>query len=139
MSRDASIAFDWADGHYQFRLPLKQVQELQEKTDCGPFFLLQRLINGNWRFEDLRETIRLGLIGGGTEPAKAMALVQRYVDPPRPMIESVAPARLILGAAVMGAPDGEEPGKPEAVKDGEAMNSPEENSPLPPYTELPQP
>ena len=72
MSRDASVTFDWADGTYKFRLPYGQIAELQEKTGCGPQFLLSRIIDGSWKVDDLRETIRLGLIGGGTEPIAAL-------------------------------------------------------------------
>ncbi len=111
MSRNASITFEWADGEYTFRLPIAQVEELQEKTGCGPYFLFNRIAEGQWRIADLRETIRLGLIGGGLEPIKARTLVLRYVDD-RPYAESIKPAQAILGAALIGAPDGEKPGKP---------------------------
>lgn len=110
MSRDASTSFPWADrtaeeGGYRFRLGIGESRELQEKTDCGLLYLLQqRVLAGAWRIDDLRETIRLGLIGGGLAPADALVLVSRYVDD-RPWIESVQPAARILTAAVFGAPD----------------------------------
>lgn len=112
MSRDARVTFEWADGTYVFRLPYGQLAELQEKTGCGPQFLLTRIIDGSWKVEDLVETIRLGLIGGGTEPVAAARLVQRYVKD-RPLIESVIPARVILSAALFGVEGEEWPGKDE--------------------------
>lgn len=115
MSRSASVTLEWADGEYPFRLGIKQIEELQEKTDCGPYFLLSRLLNGTWKVHDARETIRLGLIGGGMAPDKAITLVKRYVDD-RPLLESVKPASAILSAACIGAPDGEEPGKGKAAR-----------------------
>lgn len=133
MSRNASIALEWADSEYVFRLPLGQLRELQEKTDCGPLFLFNRIVAGQWRIDDLRETIRLGLIGGGMEPAKAHTLVKRYVDD-RPFTESIKPAQAILGAALIGAPDGEKPGKAKRQRTA-AKPSQTEDSPLPPSTE----
>jgi hypothetical protein len=134
MSRDGKVTFDWGDGTYTFRLGLGEVEELQEKTDCGPYFLLQRINGGTWKVHDLRETIRLGLIGGGTEPGKALSLVKRYFDA-RPMLEGIAPARAILTAALVGAPDGEKPGKRSAARAKTSPpNSPTDGSPLPDTT-----
>lgn len=104
MSRDGRIELDWADGTHSFRLGWGQLAELQEKTDAGPFVVLQRLHNGQWRVEDVSHVIRLGLIGGGMEPAKALAKVRAYVEA-RPPMENVLPAQAILSAAVIGAPD----------------------------------
>ena len=110
MSRDARVSFDWGDAEHSFRLPYGQIAELQEKTGCGPQFLLTRIIDGSWRVDDLRETIRLGLIGGGMDPLKALALVRQYVEA-RPLLESVIPARVILSAALFGVEGEEWPGK----------------------------
>lgn len=104
MSRSAEITLDWADGTYPFALKWGQLEELQEKTDAGPYFLLGRLHDGSWRIGDIEHTIRLGLIGGGMAPMAALALVRRYVQA-RPPLENLTTAQAILGAAVMGAPD----------------------------------
>lgn len=119
MSRDGRIELDWADGTYSFRLGWGQLAELQEKTDAGPFVVLQRLHNGQWRIEDIANVIRLGLIGGGMEPAKALAKVRTYVEA-RPPMENVLSAQAILSAAVIGAPE-------ETVGEAGAANH-EENS-----------
>lgn len=55
----------FGDGVYAFALDFGQIEELQEKTDCGPFELYKRLLSGAWRIKDVTETIRLGLLGGG--------------------------------------------------------------------------
>jgi hypothetical protein len=110
MSRAADVTFDWADGTYRFRLPYGQIAELQERTGCGPQLLLQRVVDGSWKVDDLRETIRLGLIGGGLEPLKALTLVRQYVEA-RPLAENVTPAKLILMAALFGVEGEEWPGK----------------------------
>lgn len=112
MSRDASVKFEWADGEYMFRLRLGEIRELQEKCNAGPLVLLRRCIDGSWMIDDLRETIRLGLIGGGCDPIKALNLIKRYFDE-RALMENMLPAHKILQAAVLGVPD-EQPGKSEA-------------------------
>jgi len=126
MSRDASISFDWADGHHTFRLPIGQLRELQEKTGVGPLRLFQRLMDGSWMIDDAREVLRLGLIGGGARPDEALRLVRQYVDA-RPMMESQSPAMLVLGAALHGTDQEPQPGKeeaPAAATDATLSNSP---------------
>lgn len=104
MSRDASISLDWADGTYTFRLAWAQLSELQEKCDAGPFVILDRLGHGSWKIEDIANVMRLGLIGGGLEPVKALKLTRAYVET-RPPMENLMYAQAILSVAVMGAPD----------------------------------
>lgn len=95
------IVLSFGDGVYAFALYGAQLEELQEKTDAGPMELYRRLLGGTWRAEDARETIRLGLIGGGegwvgavlgedgepeggrpieVTPQAALRLVHRYVN-----------------------------------------------------------
>ncbi|NSY68946.1 gene transfer agent family protein [Agrobacterium tumefaciens] len=104
MMRDARVSFDWADGTYSFRLAWGELGELQEKCDAGPYLVLQRLHSGAWRIEDITNIIRLGLIGGGMEPAPALKLARRYVED-RPPMENLVPAQVILSAALTGTPE----------------------------------
>lgn len=55
----------FADGVYAFGLRAKEVVELQEKCEAGPMEIYRRLLAQAWRFEDVTNTIRLGLIRGG--------------------------------------------------------------------------
>lgn len=110
--RDARITMDWADGTYTFRLAWAELAELQEQCDAGPFVILDRLQTRQWRIQDVSNVIRLGLIGGGMEPVKALKLVRSYVEA-RPPMENVIYASGILSAGLMGAPD-EPPGEPKA-------------------------
>ena len=128
MARDASIGpLSWADGDYQFRLGNEQLILLQEATDCGPYFLLEKLGGKHWKVQEISHTIRLGLIGGGTKPEDALRLVRAYVEA-RPPLENVQFAYAILAAGVMGAPD-EKPGESEGEATGSgSMTSPTENS-----------
>ena len=131
MSRDGSITLVWGDGEHRFRLAIGQLRELQEKCDAGPAEIANRLADGRWRVNDVRETIRLGLIGGGTAPADAHRLTVRYVEE-RPWLESVPAAQVELMAALVGAP--EEPvGKAEAAEAETGATT--DASPSPPSTE----
>ncbi len=104
--------------------------ELQEKTDAGPLAVLLRLHGHDWRVQDVRETIRLGLIGGGKTPPQALALVARYVDR-RPLLESVPVAQDIL-AAGLAQPDDLPPGN--LVAEGTGGSPPPPSTSAPPFS-----
>jgi hypothetical protein len=118
--RDARLTLDWADGTYTFRLAWGELAELQEQCNAGPYVILDRLYTRQWRIEDVSNVIRLGLIGGGMEPVKALKLVRSYVEA-RPPMENVLFATGILSAGLMGAPD-------EPAGEGEAPNQIEKSS-----------
>lgn len=85
-------------------------------ADFNSYSLL-RGIGGDWRIADVRETIRLGLIGGGTTPSDAFIQVSAYVDDVEkfPLTDNVGLAAAILHHALT-APKGEEVGKLETGK-----------------------
>ncbi|NNM75059.1 gene transfer agent family protein [Enterovirga aerilata] len=101
MGVQTDITLAWGDGTYRFHLAIPQLKELQEKCASGPAEVLQRLVTGRARVEDAQETVRLGLVGGGTAPPEAVRLCSLYVDA-RPLVESIGVATLVLGAALMG-------------------------------------
>lgn len=98
------ITLDWADGEHAFRLPLKQLRELQDKTEVGPEALYRRIIEGTWQIADLRETIRLGLIGAGMDEVAAVKLMRQYFDD-GPFLKHKPTAHAIILAALMGPPE----------------------------------
>lgn len=122
------IDLEFADGVYTFKLGLKQIGELQTKVGCGIGALYARVLRGRYenresgasfghpaeaeyRSEDLTETIRQGLIGGGQGEANGQAvemssivanrLVKAYVEE-RPLSESWTIAAAVLSACVEG-------------------------------------
>lgn len=115
-----AIDLDWGDGSYRFALPLAQLEELQTLCDAGPFAIFARLMDRSWRTYDVHQTIRLGLIGGGVEPVKALRLVKSYVHD-RPWLESVPIAQAIIAVTVNGKAD-EPVGKSQAA--GEESDPP---------------
>jgi hypothetical protein len=117
-NRNGRIELEFADGTYGFRLAIGELEELQEKTDCGPYTLLRRLLANDWKIDDVRQTIRLGLIGSGLDAIKAKRLVERYVDQRSEWLNNAMLAQAIVSAALVGAPE-ELPGKDPAP---EAMN-----------------
>lgn len=68
----------FADREYDFRLDPATILELERVVGAGIGGLSRRFFAGDFRFAELTETIRLGLIGGGTDPQEAAALVGAY-------------------------------------------------------------
>jgi hypothetical protein len=131
MSRGGEITLDFGDGTHTFRLRLGELRELQDKTDCGPELLHAKMQAKAWRVDDVRETLRLGLIGGGMKPIEALTLIKRYCgadDNPANWIELKSLAFVILNAALIPTLDNELTDPPEKL-DGEAENSDTPNSP----------
>ena len=91
----------WPGGEHPFRLGIEELRALQQKTDCGPEFLLMRLRSGQWHVDDLSETLRLGLIGGGMDQSAALKIVRDAFER-TPMIAFKVPALTVLMAGVYG-------------------------------------
>lgn len=104
MARRTSIDLPFGDGEQHFHLDIPRLKLLQEKCNAGPPEILARLSRGAARVEDAQETIRLGLIGGGMPAPAALKLVQDYAGDDVPMVETIAVALMVLGAAVLGNP-----------------------------------
>lgn len=134
---DTAVDLKFADGEYHFALMLPQIFELER--NCGgldtdgvrrgkSIFQIYDEISaglgisvderpvfmggGRANAKDIRETIRLGLIGGGSgvvagEPVKvspidAAQLVDDYCFPVRPIAEGLGVAWAILRASIEG-------------------------------------
>lgn len=111
----AEITLKWADGRYTFALKFKQVVELERKCDAGLGLIVERMMRAQFRLSDISETIRLGLIGGGTTDIRALELVETYIEGKalmRPGGDGVSEpgspyrvAQAILQAAYFGVPE----------------------------------
>src|SRR5262245_21292872 len=134
MSADGSVTHQWGDGERTFRLRIGELRELEAKRESGSFEIYQRLAGGTWRVDDITETLRLGLIGGGVAPMLALGLVAKYVQPTSFLVNVVI-ARTVLMHALFGDPE-DAVGK--AVADLTAPSPDEQNSapssaPVPPW------
>ena len=77
----AEIELVWADGTHLFALKAVQIRELENICKEGIGRICMRVFSGiDYTYAMLRETIRLGLIGGGMAPVNAKTLVDMYVD-----------------------------------------------------------
>src|SRR5690606_21980252 len=78
------------------------------RADFNLYSLL-RSFGGDWRVDDIREPIRLGLIGGGATPTDASLTVQTHVDS-RPLPENIGLAAAIILKS-LSSDEGDTPGE----------------------------
>lgn len=131
MSRSARYKGLFGPGRQVFEMTIAGLEELQETCDAGPEEILDRVLTGRWRVDDIREPLRLGLIGGGMDANAALVMVARYAAPGN-LGPHKALVACIVGAAIHGAPDEDTP--PEKPKRRGAPPSPAESSGSQPST-----
>lgn len=68
----------FGDAERAFLLTPDLIIELERKTGSGIGGLSRRFFAGDFSYRELTEVIRLGLIGGGTDPEDAAALISTY-------------------------------------------------------------
>lgn len=103
--RETQTRTFFGDGEHDFCLTPEMITELERVTDRGIGSIFTRLGQGEFAFVDVVEVIRLGLIGGGMAPKRAMEMVDAYVRP-RPLGETRDIALLVVLALWLGrAPD----------------------------------
>jgi hypothetical protein len=136
MAVNGEIELQWGDGEHKFNIAkLKCILELEEKCGVGVAEIYQRISTGKWKFNDIRETLRLGLIGAGMMPDKALRLINRYCDD-RPWTESLLTAQAVLIAAMVGVPGDEFAKKAEAERAKESQSiTPMDDSSAPQSTD----
>jgi len=96
----AHVAF-FGDGEKTFRLTPELIVELERVTGTGIGSLSRRVFSSDFRHGDILDLIRLGLIGGGTEPQEAAALIAAYAAP-MPIMSVYPVALAILETALFG-------------------------------------
>lgn len=97
------VTADFGGDERTFQLRLGEIRQLEEKH--GTLLELAQAIGaGKQKLWDVRETIRLGLIGGGMEAEAALALVKAEVDE-APAGEHALLAHAVLLGAYAGFDD----------------------------------
>jgi hypothetical protein len=96
----------WDGGEHPFKLNIGELRALQAATGVGPLFLMGRIVGSQWLVDDIIDTVRLGLIGGGMPDKDAKMLTDRVFTENTPALyRSTLLATRILRDAVMGEPD----------------------------------
>jgi hypothetical protein len=135
MSRDGSCELPFNGQRTFFKLTWRELMKIQEACDAGPYVVLDRLVSGRWRLQDISETIKWGLIGGGMSQNAAIRMVETEVEG-RPPLENLVIAQKVLGAGVVGTSEEDVGKKSEAANPEEATGrSRTESSGLPPSSE----
>ncbi|MFC6709867.1 gene transfer agent family protein [Paracoccus cavernae] len=109
------VVLIWPGGEHPFRLALRELQVIQEKTDFGPEHLLHRINLAQWAAADLFEILRNGLIGGGMPHVEALKACRKAFED-HPLISFKVPAQAVLAACLYGPPD-DQPGESMPVAD----------------------
>jgi Phage tail tube protein, GTA-gp10 len=97
----------WPGGTHIFCLTAcGMVMTLEDRRRTAIAMIYSRLANSVWYSSDIRETVRLALIGGGLSDRAADELVQRFVDRhEQGLMGSVPLAMTILEPVIVGVPD----------------------------------
>jgi hypothetical protein len=130
----------WHGGEHDFCIAASgTVLALEETCKAGIATIYSRLAHGQWWLNDVREPIRMGLIGGGLKPDEAMDKVKAHVDAnPNGLGVSVPLAMAIIEAVLIGVPDdpvGKTPA-PEAEKQAPVSSTTTAASDAQPSSEL---
>jgi hypothetical protein len=111
---DGTVTLIFGGAEYPFRIAFGQWRELQESVNkarieigepaVGPMSLFRALLDGNAWPHDVREVIRLGLIGGGMKPERALVLVKRHIEAAA-YYDVLPAARIVLQYSMFGPPN----------------------------------
>lgn len=119
MSNDASKPFSqistfFGDREHTFALSWAGAQEWEENTGRSLYAAFNEMVSSRVGYvTDIKEIIRISLIGGGMPPSEAFKLVKRYVEG-RPLAETVPIALNAMEAFLFGT----EKGEPEVTTNG---------------------
>ncbi|UVV66693.1 gene transfer agent family protein [Brucella anthropi] len=107
----SQVTQPFGDADYVFALSWAGAQEWEDKTGRSLFQTFNAMVtHQDGLVSDVREIIRIALIGGGLAPTEALKLVRRYVEN-RPLAETIPIALTAVEAFLFGT-DGEKPEKP---------------------------
>lgn len=105
----AEIILWFGDGRYLFSLKVPQLEELERICKASIFKIVHRMIGMDASITEIRETIRLGLVGGGMAPIRAEQMRDLYGGPPNQPLDnptdSASPykvAKAVLLATMVG-------------------------------------
>ena len=94
----------FGDAERTFKLTPALLVEFERLVGGGAWGTARRMFAGDATTTEVRETIRLSLVGGGENPKRAAELVETYAGA-TPFAELYALAADIMTAAMLGRPD----------------------------------
>ncbi len=97
----AQIRSKFADGDHTFAMTFNLAAQWEDENGKSLFRTYRRMLDGEFGLRDIREVLRLALIGGGKKPAEALKLVETYVEG-QPLGEYQELSLMILHAAFYG-------------------------------------
>jgi len=109
---NTSVTHFFGDQERKFQLTTPLIIEIERKIGSGIGAIAQRLFAQQHSHNELVEIIRLGLVGGGADPATATALTDAYLTN-APIMPNYMIAHAVISAAFFGSepePDVAAPG-----------------------------
>lgn len=129
-SRTAKVTAIIGNDYYDLKLDFGCLEELEEKTDRGCYYILRRMTDfdqfgliGDFKLSWITDIIRIGLVGGGSmSPREAVKFTDRHLRDAFVM-DYLPVAVKVLDAGIHGPTaepvvfDTAEPGEPEPEAD----------------------
>lgn len=121
------VRLTWKGGEHDFALRIGELRRLQDTCEAGPEQVLNRLMDGSWRVDDIIEPIRLGLVGSGEMTVtESGPLVTKLFDQ-HSRVEFKLTSLAVMVNALHG-PEDDMPGEPEGeppLENGDSAKSTE--------------
>lgn len=85
----------WPGGEHEFRFAIGELRALEQRLDCGVAVVLTRLLSGQFKIDDVFETLRLGLQGAGMTEQQAIRTIEKAYPQANVFELSVTAARVL--------------------------------------------
>lgn len=116
----------WPGGEHDFCFHIGELRALEQRLGSGVAVVLARLFSTQFKIDDIHETLRLGLQGGGMSEREAVATIERSYPMANLVDLSVTASRVL--AMFVSWPTGEEADDPSgeatAATTSQATSSP---------------
>jgi len=120
-----AVRIIWPGGEHEFCFAIGELRALEQRLDAGVAVVLLRLMKGEFKIDDVVETLRIGLQGGGLTERQAMRVIEKAFPSANIFELSLTAARVL--AMFISWPTGKDDDKPEEDKPGEPMAAQAEN------------
>ena len=115
----------WAGGEHYFLFDIGHLRALEKSLDAGVAPILLRLLNGTWGVNDVLETLRLGMQGGGMLEKDALRAIESAYPSSNLYELSVTAARILTMFVAWPTGKGEDEPKDDPSGEAKAASSSE--------------